>query len=193
MKKWVILVFVAMMSLSACDVLQQASELQRLSLCEFELTGIQQVRLAGIALNNGSTRSGIPIGESITLAGAVFNRSLPLDFDLMVKVDNPNQGKASLNRMDYILSIDGKEVLSGNFQEKFMINGGSSAMMKIPVEMDLFKVLQNESGDALVNLAFNLVSGNGQPTEVLLKVKPYIQVGSSQLAYPTYINLRKNL
>lgn len=167
--------------------------MQQLSLCTFDLNGVDQVKLAGIQLRPGMEKSGLTVSESLTLAGAIFNKSLPLQMNMMVKVDNPNEKKASLNKMDYILFVDGKELISGMVQEKFEINGESSLMLALPMSLDLYKVLQNETSDALVNLAFKLVSDKGQPTEVMLKIKPYLKIGSSELAYPGFLTLSKDL
>ncbi|MDP3463400.1 MAG: LEA type 2 family protein [Bacteroidales bacterium] len=193
MKTKILFVFLLIGSLSACDILQQVTEMQQLSLCTFDLNGVDQVKLAGIQLRPGMEKSGLTVSESLTLAGAIFNKSLPLQMNMMVKVDNPNEKKASLNKMDYILFVDGKELISGMVQEKFEINGGSSLMLALPMSLDLYKVLQNETSDALVNLAFKLVSDKGQPTEVMLKIKPYLKIGSSELVYPGFLTLSKDL
>jgi len=193
MKTKILFVFLLIGSLSACDILQQVTEMQQLSLCTFDLNGVDQVKLAGIQLRPGMEKSGLTVSESLTLAGAIFNKSLPLQMNMMVKVDNPNEKKASLNKMDYILFVDGKELISGMVQEKFEINGESSLMLALPMSLDLYKVLQNEASDALVNLAFKLVSDKGQPTEVMLKIKPYLKIGSSELAYPGFLTLSKDL
>lgn len=193
MKTKILIVFLLIISLSACDILQQVTEMQQLSLCTFDLNGVDQVKLAGIQLRPGMEKSGLTVSESLTLAGAIFNKRLPLQMNMMVKVDNPNEKKASLNKMDYILFIDGKELISGMVQEKFEINGGSSLMLALPMSLDLYKVLQNETSDALVNLAFKLVSDKGQPTEVMLKIKPYLKVGGAELAYPGFLTLSKKL
>ncbi len=193
MKTKILFVFLLIGSLSACDILQQVTEMQQLSLCTFDLNGVDQVKLAGIQLRPGMEKSGLTVSESLTLAGAIFNKSLPLQMNMMVKVDNPNEKKASLNKMDYILFVDGKELISGMVQEKFEINGESSLMLALPMSLDLYKVLQNETSDALVNLAFKLVSDKGQPTEVMLKIKPYLKIGSSELAYPGFLTLSKDL
>jgi LEA14-like dessication related protein len=193
MKTKILFVFLLISSLSACDILQQVTEMQQLSLCTFDLNGVDQVKLAGIQLRPGMEKSGLTVSESLTLAGAIFNKSLPLQMNMMVKVDNPNEKKASLNKMEYILFIDGKELISGMVQEKFEINGGSSLMLALPMSLDLYKVLQNETSDALVNLAFKLVSDKGQPTEVMLKIKPYLKVGGAELAYPGFLTLNKKL
>jgi len=42
-------------------------------------------------------------------------------------------------------------------------------------------------------LAFKLSGSESRPTELLFKVKPYINVGGSQLAYPGYLNVNHTL
>jgi len=127
------------------------------------------------------------------LTAALFQNKLPLDFDVLIKIDNPNNKPAAMTRMDYELFIDGKQLLTGNFQESVSVPAGGQKLISMPVQLDLLKALNGETKDAVVNLGFKLTGDASQPSEIMLKVKPYIKVGNSQLAYPGFLNIRHTI
>ena len=96
-------------------------------------------------------------------------------------------------KMDYILTLNGKQVVSTTMNNSVNVPAKSNSMVTIPVTTDLFQLFSGESADAIVNLAFKLAGASSNPVNVGLQVKPYITVGNQQLAYPNYITLNKTL
>lgn len=193
MKKVLVVLIPVLFALSGCGVLNQVGEMQQLSNCDFSLEGVENVRLAGIHLKSGMNKSGLGIGESMTLTGALFSKNLPLQMNLLIKADNPNNRKASMSKMDFILELDNNEIVRGNVLEKYEIGPGASTLISIPIDVELFQALSGKTGESLVNLAFSLVSVKGNGAKITVKVKPYIRIGTKELASPTYISLNKRL
>ena len=106
---------------------------------------------------------------------------------------NPNSIAASMSKMDYILSLNGKQVVSTTMNNSVSVPANSSSVVTIPITTDLFQLFSGESADAIVNLAFKLAGASSEPVNVGLKVKPYISVNNQQLAYPDYITMNKVL
>ena len=98
-----------------------------------------------------------------------------------------------MTKMDYILSLNGKQVISTTMNNAINVPAKSSNMVSIPISTDLFQLFSGESADAIVNLAFKLAGASSQPVNVGLKVKPYISINGQQLAYPDYITMNKTL
>jgi hypothetical protein len=73
------------------------------------------------------------------------------------------------------------------------VPANSTNVVSIPIRTDLFQLFSGESADAIVNLAFKLAGANSNPVNLGIKVKPYITIGSQQLAYPDYISINKTL
>jgi hypothetical protein len=193
MKKLLLFLLPVLFLCSGCGLLTQVGEMQQLSNCEFSLEGVEKVRLAGIHLKTGMNKSGLGIGESMTLTGALFNKNLPLQMNLIIKADNPNSRKASMTKMDFILELDNNEIVRGNVLEKYEIGPGASTLISIPIDVELFQALSGKTGESLVNLAFSLVTGKESGAKVTVKVKPYIRIGTKELASPTFISLHKRL
>jgi len=191
--KSISIVFFMLLTITSCEVLDQMSQMQQLALCEFKVTGVDQVHIAGIQMDENTRKRDLGAAQIMQLTAALFSRELPVDFDLQFNIENPNDKPAAMNRMDYELFIDNKQILVGQMNQTVSVLPKSNSNVSMPVAIDLFKVLNNETQDALVNLAFKLTGDKSNPADILLKVKPYIQVGSKTLAYPGFLDLKYTL
>lgn len=194
LKSKIVIIFLALtVTFSSCDVLNQMSQVQQLSQCKFDINGVDQVHLAGIELQSNMNRKDLDAAQIMQLTTALFQNKLPLDFDVLLKIDNPNNKAAAMTRMDYELFIDGKKLLTGQMLESVSIAAGGQKVVPMPVSLDLLQALSGETKDAIVNLGFKLTGDASQPTQIMLKVKPYIKVGNSQLAYPGFLNINHTI
>ena len=192
MKKIFPLLIAAMMLItSSCSVLEQASELSRLSKCEFRLKNVQDPTLAGIGISNIDSVDDLGLMDYARITSAIASNDLPLSFLLNVESRNPNTKVAAMNRMSWILYIDDIEMTSGMVDQRVEIpaNGGSSTI-PVNINVNLMDALQGESGEALLNFGFNIAGSGEKPTRILMKLKPTIYVGSNEIEYPGYINVK---
>ena len=191
-KRTLIILFVAM-GLSSCDVLNQMAQMANFANCTFNFNCVNQIQMLGIDLSKGMTKESLNVSQLLSLTNALMNRSLPVTFNVNLDVKNPNSIAASMSKMDYILTLNGKQVVSTTMNNSINVPANSSNVISIPVSTDLFELFSGESADAIVNLAFKLAGANSNPVNVGIKVKPYITIGNQQLAYPDYITLNKTL
>lgn len=195
-KKALIIIFVAL-GLSSCEVLTQiansAAEMYNFTNCTFDFKDVNQVQMLGIDLSRGMNKSDLNVSQLLQLTNAILNKSLPVSFNLNLNVDNPNSIAASMAKMDYIVALNGKEVISTTMNKGISVPSNSSSTISIPITTDLFKLFNGETSDAIVNLAFKLAGAQSNPVNVGLQVKPYISINGRQMAYPNYISLNKEL
>ncbi len=192
LKRTLIILFVTM-GLASCDVLTQVAQMANFANCTFDFNSVNQIQMLGINLSKGMSRENLNISQGLALVNAISNRSLPVTFNVNLDVSNPNSIAASMAKMDYILTLNGKQVVSTTMNNSVNVPAKSNSMVTIPVTTDLFQLFSGESADAIVNLAFKLAGASSNPVNVGLQVKPYITVGNQQLAYPNYITLNKTL
>ena len=133
------------------------------------------------------------MSQLLILTQALMKKSLPVTFNVNLDVTNPNSTPASMTKMDYILSLNEKQVISTTMNSSISVPANASNTVTIPVTTDLFQLFSGESADAVLNLAFKLAGASSNPVNVGIKLKPYITVGQQQLAYPDYISLNKVL
>ena len=192
LKRTLIILFVTA-GLASCDVLTQVAQMANFANCTFDFNSVNQIQMLGINLSKGMSRENLNISQGLALVNAISNRSLPVTFNVNLDVSNPNSIAASMAKMDYILTLNGKQVVSTTMNNSVNVPAKSNSVVTIPVTTDLFQLFSGESADAIVNLAFKLAGASSNPVNVGLQVKPYITVGNQQLAYPNYITLNKTL
>ena len=181
------------LGLASCDVLNQVQQMANFANCKFNFNSVNQIQMLGIDLSKGMTKESLNITQAISLAQALANRTLPVSFNLNLDVNNPNAFPASMAKMDYIVSLNGKEVINTTLNQSISVPANGNNTISIPISTDLFQLFSGESADAIVNLAFKMAGASSNPVNVGLKVKPYISIGGQQLAYPDYITLNKTL
>lgn len=192
LKRTIMILFVTM-GLASCDVLTQVAQMANFANCKFNFNSVDHIQMLGVDLSRGMTRENLNITQGIALLNAISNRSLPVTFNVNLGVDNPNSIAASMAKMDYIISLNGKEVVSTTMNKSVSVGANSSSVVSIPITTDLFQLFSGESADAIVNLAFKLAGASSNPVNVGLKVKPYITINGQQLAYPDFISMNKTL
>ena len=195
-RRTLIIVFIAL-GLSSCEALidlaDQASQMYNMVNCTFDFNNVNNVQMLGINLNKGMTKNDLNVSQLLNLTNALISKSLPVSFNVNLDVDNPNPIAAAMSKMDYILTLNGKQVVSTTLNEGVNVPANSNGSVSIPITTDLFQLFSGESADAIVNLAFKLAGANSEPVNVGLKVKPYIKINNQQLAYPDFISLNKTL
>ena len=193
----IIIIMTLVVSFSACQQLaqiaNQAAQVVNLKNCNFDVTGISQINMLGIDLSKGMNKNSLNPAQLINVTNSLLNRKLPVTFNVNLNVDNPNGIAASLGKMDYIISLNNKEVISSTFTDGFSIPANSSGKVAIPISTDLFQLFSGEAADAILNLAFKLAGAQSNPVNLGVKVKPYIVVNNQSLAYPDFISINKTL
>lgn len=183
---------IGMMLLAGCSVGRQASEIRQFVRCEFRIHSIDNIRLAGVLMGNKRSYSDMSIPELAQITSAIINGKLFLTFDANLQVRNPNESTAAMNRMEYIILIDGREMTRGWLDRRIEIQPfGGITNFPVNIQVDVLKVLSDKSGKAVTNFALNLSGDGGKPSRVALKLKPSIQIGSSYIEYPGYITVRQ--
>lgn len=191
-KKYFIILFVTM-GLASCDVLTQVAQMANFATCSFNFNSLNQIKMLGIDLGKGMSKNDLNATQLLSLANSIVNKKLPVTFNVNLDVKNPNSIAASMAKMDYIISLNGKEVVSTTLNQSVSVPANSTNIVTIPITTDLFQLFSGESADAIVNLAFKLAGASSNPVNLGIKVKPYITIGNQQLAYPDFITINRTL
>jgi len=185
-------VIMSVMLMTGCDILDQARQVAMLSKCEFKLSSVDQLKLAGVNIQQIKKLTDLNLMDAAKITtAATMGGSLPLNFTLNVETKNPNASAAGLTRLDWILLIDDIEMVNGTNTQRVTIpaNGGT-AIIPLTIGVDLKQVLKGKSADAMANFGLNLAGAGNKPTRITLKAKPTIMVGSQSIAYPGYLTIQ---
>lgn len=190
-KKHIAIIFLIAITTYGCSVFQQTSEIANFGRCEFRLESVDKLNLGGVSIQGKNSMSDLGIMEYARITSAVAKGSLPLTFNLNVAAKNPNSGTAAMNKLEWILYIDKVEMTRGVLNQRVEIPAQNISTFPVSMNFDLMKSLSGESGEALLNLAFNLSGSSDKPSQVMLKAKPTIMIGSTPIEYPGYINIKQ--
>ena len=193
----IIAVFSLIVGFSACNELaqiaNQAAQVANLRNCTFDVNNVSNIQMMGINIGKGMNKNSLSAVQLINVTNSLMNKKLPVTFNVNLDVNNPNSIAASLGKMDYIISLNNKQVISSTFTNGFSIPANSKGQISLPISTDLFQLFSSETADAVLNLAFKLAGASSNPVNLGVKVKPYIKVNNQSLAYPDYITINKVL
>jgi len=192
LKKTLIILFLTV-GFTSCEVLNQVAQMASFANCTFNFNNVNNIKMLGVNLTKGMTKESLNVTQLLALTNAIMSKTLPVTFNVNVKVDNPNSIAAAMSKMDYILTLNGKQVVNTSMSQAINVPANSSNVISIPITTDLFQLFSGESADAIVNLAFKLAGASSNPVNLGLKVKPYISINGQQLAYPDFITMNKVL
>ncbi len=173
---------------------RQIRELSAFSKCEFRLATVQNTTLAGINVQNVRSISDLNLMQAGRITAAYASGSLPLNLLLNIDVRNPNAATAALNNLDWILQIEGKDIVNGTVNERVSIapNGGVTTL-PIRISADLRKIMDKNTTEENINLGLGLAGQGDRPSpKMTLKVRPSLQIGGATVRYPGYINVDTN-
>lgn len=191
MKKIKLTFLALMVIVSSCDVVNNLSSMYNFTKCDFRLSTIDNVRLAGVNVQNITNFSALSILDAARITTAYATNQMPLSFNLNVEVKNPNNQKAVMNGMEWILLIDNIEMTRGNLSRQIeVLPNNQTAIMPLTLSFDLKKVLTGKSADAVANFGMNLAGSGNKPSRVTLKAKPSVVVGGITFPYPDYITIQ---
>jgi hypothetical protein len=184
----ILALLVVTLTYQSCDILKQMVTFTK---CEFKMNSLSNARLADIMVQNKKSFSDLTISDAANVTKSLIGGKLPLTFDLNIEVKNPNTTPASMQKMEWRVFLDDIQITEGVMDQKVSIQPGASQIIPLSVAVDLKKVFNNETKNALINLGLNLTDAGGYPTRVRLDIRPTVYVGSFALAYPGYFSLKK--
>ncbi len=189
MKKLLLVLLISTLSFSSCKTL---SELKAFSKCEFHYKSVDEVRVAGIDVQYKKSLKDFTIIDAAKLIKAVAESQYILSLRVNLDVRNPNAVNAALSGGEWILFIDGREMLRGMVTQRVEVTANNgTAVLPMVMQVDLKKIFAKESAESIANFGLGLASKEGESTRVSLWIKPVFLIGSATIKYPDYIRLGK--
>lgn len=114
-----------------CSILQNLSSMKQV---QFRIGSLSGISIGGVSVMGKQKVTDFSVGETMSLAGKVAGRSLPLSLTVNVEARNPNEtvqgngmsmsGIATLQSMEWRLLIDDVPTLSGIIQGPITLPAG---------------------------------------------------------------------
>ena len=165
-------VTVTMLFMGGCGLAQ----LINLINCKFSLANISDITWAGINISNIRSVSDLQWSDLQKAYQAIKNKDFRIGCNVNVNAKNETTQPAKLCAYDYDLFLEGSSIAQGSSTtQTTLINPQSTALIHVPLSMDLYNIFKNGDAKNVINLARNLMDyGNGTESNVKVKFTPYI-------------------
>ncbi len=181
-----LLVVSIVLFLSGCSVLEQTKTLTQ---CSYNLTGISNVKIAGVSLDKVTDVSQLNLMDAAKIVAAIASKTAQISFDANVAVKNPTANTATINKLDWKLLLEGKEILEGTKTTPTVISGNGTTNTTINASVDAVKVLNKNTIEDVINLYKSIKGTSNTKSNISVKVKPTI----NNYTAPAYITINSSI
>ena len=179
------------LGLIGCATLQEIAALRRV---DFSLDRVDNVRIAGVRVDDKRSYSDLTATEVAKVAAAMLADEVPLDLVVHVSAANPPENKvaARLVDLDWTLFLENRETVSGKLAGTHLLPPGETVDVPIGANLDLLKFFRGNARD-LFDLALALSGRGGASKEVRLEALPTVQTSMGPIRYPERIVIRRRV
>jgi hypothetical protein len=187
MRRTLFLLAVTTAALHGCATFQQFAALRDV---DFTIERLSSVRLAGVDLSGISSYGDLSLTDVGRLTLAASQGELPLDFTLHLTATNPddNSADARLVRLDWTLLLQGRETVSGRYDDDTLLPRGRPTDVPIAMSLDLVEFFSGSARD-LIEIALSVTGRGGSPREVTLVATPSVDTALGPIRYPEPITI----
>ena len=188
MRKLLLLASILLL-LNGCSAL---SELSAFTKCDFRLYSLSEPRLCGIDVSHKRSWKDFTLMEGQLIALYLLGNSLPFDIQVYVEARNPASTTAAVKAIQWIAYVDDVKVAKGTVVDPVEIPpAGGRVVVPVAVHADLIDFMKGDNTKTLMNFSMALLNTGEQNSQLRLKIKPSIQVGSRTVKYPGYFTITK--
>jgi len=171
---------------SGCKSLRENA---RFAKCEFKTRRISRLSIGGIETLEKKSINDFNLQEGLVLASQIKQRKLITKMTVDIQAKNPNEKPASLEGFQYVLVIDGKEIINDELKTTIQIPGYGESQFSVNSTFDLIKAAKDTGYDTLLRMALGLIDRNQQPVTFDLYFRPYLKIMDKKVKYPDFIKL----
>ncbi|MBP5563746.1 MAG: hypothetical protein J6X51_06910 [Bacteroidales bacterium] len=187
----ILLITATTLFMAGCGIAQ----LINLMNCKFSLVNISDITWAGINMSNIKSVSDLQWGDLQKAYQAIKNKDFRIGCNVNVNAKNETAKSARLCAYDYDVFLEGSSIAQGSSAtQTTVINPNATALIHVPMSMDLVKIFTNGDTKNVINFVRNLMDyGNGTPSNVSVKFTPYLNTvnGTGKGAKMPTITLNK--
>jgi hypothetical protein len=182
--------FILFATLLSCSALQSALQVVN---CKYDIEGVVNPSIAGVNLNNITNPSQINSMDLLKLTTAFVTKSFPLNITINVKATNPGNINATVQRLDWAIDLEQKELLNGTINQTINVpSNGGSAIIPVTVGTDLFQLFSGETKDNMLNLAMNIINVGESSSKMSIRIRPTVLIGGQPVS-TGFITLSKTV
>ncbi|MCA5004592.1 lipoprotein [Sphingobacterium bovistauri] len=174
--------------LSGC-ALNQRAQIEALGKFNYDVTSVQNMRVAGRDINSFETDGGgVSLNSLPGIAMALLTKDLPLEATVNLQLSNPTSTLTKINEFKYLIEMGGKPLFEGSVNENINLAQGQSMVVPLSFRANLFGVAKERG---IENVLSDILTRKSDAF-LALKIKPSIKIGGKNYFYPGYITVDKD-
>lgn len=172
---------------SGCQTLREVANLRNV---DFAIDRASDAQIAGVDLSRIRTYRDLSTIDVARLGRAVTEGELPMQFDLHIAAENPEENRVSARmvQMDWALFLNDRETVSGVLNQQFVLSPGEVQTIPLHIELDLLNFFDGGARD-LFELALAIAGEGPGPEQLRIEATPTIQTPIGPIRYPEPISI----
>lgn len=160
----------------------EARENQAYGQVQYRLNFVDEARLGGQDIMFVRQPTDLTSPQQAKLQTALQAGALPLRLKMRLYARNSSKLDVQLQKLDYQLILDGKELTAGSTGANMPIE--SSAIVTLPVEVNLNVPADRLAGSTPAAFAANLTDFTGKGRRLSMRIRPSYLGGAGRVAQP---------
>jgi len=177
------LVVVCMLSIVFCGC-DGVDELVNMLNCKFEVQSIENFTFAGVLFDELDSLEDISDADMAIIDEAIAAENAPVHFILNILGTNPNDVIASVEKLQWIMAVDGLDVAEGVVTKRFTIPAQETNILSLDVDANVMSIYNDSIVENVYSLYQDII--NGHTSIATLKIKPTV----NETEFPNYITLQ---
>ena len=181
---------------SQCGVNKQISQAKALGDCRYAIASADSVFLAGVDVRQFRKIEDINPARYPRLATGLLTRNVPLDARINLDITNPTNKLAGINQLEYQILLAGQELFNGFLNQRIEVQpGGGKTRVPVRLNANAYQLFTDpKTRDAFTQLVQNFSgAANTQPSKLIIRIKPTLDLGGKQVNYPGYITINQDV
>lgn len=188
MKRLISLIFIVLISITSCDILEQMNEVRTFVSCDFSVNNVKINKLGGYDISGYTDAGDIRLNEIMSLGQQVLTGKLPAQITIDIRAANNHTTKAAISGLEWELIMKNKQYGSGKLSEYVEVLPGKTSDFDVVVDFDLMEIINSGNLNSILDLVLDLDNKEKlNKLELLMKVKPYYKSGKEIREYPGFI------
>jgi LEA14-like dessication related protein len=179
--------------LSGCGINQQAQQIKALENCNYKISGVQQVSVAGTDIRKLINQQDFNIASLPGVALGLLRKDIPLRADLNLEITNPVAKMAAINQFEYKILINNTELATGLIDKAISIGQGQSVTVPVQLSTNIYSLITNGNVFGDIVKAAKGGSADDKLGLLTIKIKPTFMIGGTAIKYPGYITIDKDI
>lgn len=178
---------------TSCGINKQAQQIKALEDCDYKITSVQQILIAGTDVKNLLNQQNFNLGNLPGIALGLLRKDIPLKANLNLQISNPSTKTAGINEFEYKVFINNTELAGGIINQAIQVAQGQSVIVPVQLSSNIYGLIS--TGNVLNDVIKAAQKGSSDEKLGLLtiKIKPTIMVGGTAVKYPGYITINKDI